>query len=94
MAGDEENETGRAVAPDESGPAVAAPDEVLSADAVAEAEADQTESVRQPAKVLRIGSMVKTLLDEYGPPPWTRRAGCACARSRAVDRGPVRGAVA
>jgi hypothetical protein len=49
--------------------AAVAPDEVLTADEGAEAEQDQTESVREPAKVLRIGSMVKTLLDEVRAAP-------------------------
>ncbi len=48
-----------------------APDEVLTA-AAAEAEGDaeqKTESINEPAKVLRIGSMVKTLLDEVRAAP-------------------------
>ena len=46
-----------------------APDEVLAA---AERDGDaegRTESVNEPAKVLRIGSMVKTLLDEVRAAP-------------------------
>jgi Protein of unknown function (DUF2587) len=49
-----------------------APDEVLGATKAGE-EADQPaeahESVNEPAKVLRIGSMVKTLLDEVRQAP-------------------------
>ncbi len=44
-----------------------APDEVLEAERGK--EDDGTESVNQPAKVLRIGSMVKTLLDEVRAAP-------------------------
>jgi hypothetical protein len=50
-------------------PAAIAPDEVLGG---AEAKGDNeptTESINQPAKVLRIGSMVKTLLDEVRAAP-------------------------
>jgi proteasome activator-like protein len=49
---------------------VVSPDEVL--DGVSRDESDQerqTESVNEPAKVLRIGSMVKTLLDEVRSAP-------------------------
>jgi len=49
-------------------PAIA-PDEVLG---TADAEGDKepkTESINEPAKVLRIGSMVKTLLDEVRAAP-------------------------
>ena len=53
------------VTPDASPPAIA-PDEVL--DGTVE-EAKQTEAVNEPAKVLRIGSMVKTLLDEVRAAP-------------------------
>jgi hypothetical protein len=46
-----------------------APDEVLGG-GTAEGDGDkQTESINQPAKVLRIGSMVKTLLDEVRAAP-------------------------
>ncbi len=46
------------------------PDEVLSAGSDgAGAAAESTESVSEPAKVLRIGSMVKTLLDEVRQAP-------------------------
>jgi len=31
--------------------------------------------VEQPAKVMRIGSMIRQLLEEVKAPPWTRRAG-------------------
>ena len=47
-----------------------APDEVLAAEAPTEADpVTPTESVSAPAKVLRIGSMVKTLLDEVRQAP-------------------------
>ena len=47
------------------GPGVVSPDEVLDAAGMdGAAEDGATESVNEPAKVLRIGSMVKTLLDE------------------------------
>ena len=59
------------------GPTAVAPDEVLAAqrggppvgreDGSTEVEA--TQSVHEPAKVLRIGSMVKTLLDEVRAAP-------------------------
>jgi len=49
--------------------AAVAPDEVLTADEGTEVEKGQTESVSEPAKVLRIGSMVKTLLDEVRAAP-------------------------
>ena len=47
------------------------PDEVLAGGTAGlDGDApDQTESVNQPAKVLRIGSMVKTLLDEVRAAP-------------------------
>ena len=48
---------------------VISPDEVLAAAAADEAEEESTESVNEPAKVLRIGSMVKTLLDEVRSAP-------------------------
>ncbi len=49
-----------------------APDEVLSTDG--NTEDQQSESVNQPAKVLRIGSMVKTLLDEVRAAPLDERS--------------------
>jgi hypothetical protein len=52
-----------------AGPTAVSPDEVLSADEGAEEEQNTTESVNEPAKVLRIGSMVKTLLDEVRAAP-------------------------
>ncbi|HWD54396.1 MAG TPA: bacterial proteasome activator family protein [Acidimicrobiales bacterium] len=53
-----------------SAPAAIAPDEVLASGAAAEADNEQkTESINEPAKVLRIGSMVKTLLDEVRAAP-------------------------
>jgi Protein of unknown function (DUF2587) len=49
---------------------VISPDEVLDGASRDEAgEERQTESVNEPAKVLRIGSMVKTLLDEVRSAP-------------------------
>jgi hypothetical protein len=49
---------------------VVSPDEVLAGVNRDESEEDrQTESVNEPAKVLRIGSMVKTLLDEVRSAP-------------------------
>ncbi len=45
------------------------PDEVLAGGSQDEAGEGNTESVNQPAKVLRIGSMVKTLLDEVRSAP-------------------------
>jgi hypothetical protein len=49
---------------------VVSPDEVLAGGSREEAgEERQTESVNEPAKVLRIGSMVKTLLDEVRSAP-------------------------
>ena len=54
---------------DGSGGAIS-PDEVLAGGSRDEAgEERQTESVNEPAKVLRIGSMVKTLLDEVRSAP-------------------------
>ncbi len=57
------------------GPAAVSPDEIL-AGGVRDAgtggdtpDKPQTESVNEPAKVLRIGSMVKTLLDEVRAAP-------------------------
>jgi hypothetical protein len=49
---------------------VVSPDEVLAGVNREESEEErQTESVNEPAKVLRIGSMVKTLLDEVRSAP-------------------------
>ena len=49
---------------------VVSPDEVLAGVSREESEEErQTESVNEPAKVLRIGSMVKTLLDEVRSAP-------------------------
>jgi hypothetical protein len=52
---------------DGSVPAIA-PDEVLDTTG-AEGDESKTESINEPAKVLRIGSMVKTLLDEVRGAP-------------------------
>jgi hypothetical protein len=54
-----------------------APDEVLGAggaDGSRPGDEPATESVQQPAKVLRIGSMVKTLLDEVRAAPLDERS--------------------
>ncbi len=57
-------------APDDGSGGVISPDEVLAGGSREEAgEERQTESVNEPAKVLRIGSMVKTLLDEVRSAP-------------------------
>jgi Protein of unknown function (DUF2587) len=48
---------------------VVSPDEVLDGAGGEGAEERQTEAVNEPAKVLRIGSMVKTLLDEVRSAP-------------------------
>ncbi len=55
-------------------PAAIAPDEVLAGDAREGDKAERTESVNEPAKVLRIGSMVKTLLDEVRAAPLDERS--------------------
>ena len=55
---------------DDGSVGVISPDEVLAGGGRDEAgEERQTESVNEPAKVLRIGSMVKTLLDEVRSAP-------------------------
>ncbi len=46
-----------------------APDEVLGGPGAAGDDEQKTESINEPAKVLRIGSMVKTLLDEVRAAP-------------------------
>ena len=52
------------------GPGAISPDEVLPGGSRDEAgEERKTESVNEPARVLRIGSMVKTLLDEVRSAP-------------------------
>jgi hypothetical protein len=53
---------------DGSVPAIA-PDEVLGSMGDEGGEQSKTESINEPAKVLRIGSMVKTLLDEVRAAP-------------------------
>jgi hypothetical protein len=56
--------------PDAGAAGVVSPDEVLAGGSRDETEGEgQTESVNEPAKVLRIGSMVKTLLDEVRSAP-------------------------
>jgi hypothetical protein len=62
--------TGSDVSTGGSDSAVISPDEVLgSASRDGDGEERATESVNEPAKVLRIGSMVKTLLDEVRAAP-------------------------
>jgi hypothetical protein len=57
-------------APDDGSDGAISPDEVLAAMSGDQTtEERQTESVNEPAKVLRIGSMVKTLLDEVRSAP-------------------------
>jgi Bacterial proteasome activator len=71
----EEQENGRDLAGDPAIGAIA-PDEVLkgaSSDGDGNPE-EQGEAVNQPAKVLRIGSMVKTLLDEVRAAPLDERS--------------------
>jgi Bacterial proteasome activator len=53
---------------DGSVPAIA-PDEVLGTMGADGSDESKTESINEPAKVLRIGSMVKTLLDEVRQAP-------------------------
>lgn len=50
-------------------PAAIAPDEVLDGVGAEGDDEKKTESINEPAKVLRIGSMVKTLLDEVRGAP-------------------------
>ncbi len=52
-----------------SDPGVVSPDEVLGSPGRDGSDERTTESVNEPAKVLRIGSMVKTLLDEVRAAP-------------------------
>jgi len=52
-----------------SDPGVVSPDEVLGSPGRDGPDERTTESVNEPAKVLRIGSMVKTLLDEVRAAP-------------------------
>lgn len=53
---------------DGSGAAIA-PDEVLGSAGAEDGDEPKTEAINEPAKVLRIGSMVKTLLDEVRAAP-------------------------
>jgi hypothetical protein len=53
---------------DGAAPAIA-PDEVLGSVGAQGGDESKTESINEPAKVLRIGSMVKTLLDEVRGAP-------------------------
>ena len=50
-------------------PVVIAPDEVLAASEQGDAGEPTTETISEPAKVMRIGSMVKVLLDEVRGAP-------------------------
>jgi hypothetical protein len=69
MADETKDVTGTEVAAAEESEAIS-PDEVLEGNRDGAApEAGTTDSVNQPAKVLRIGSMVKTLLDEVRAAP-------------------------
>jgi hypothetical protein len=47
-------------------------------------EGNPADLVEQPAKVMRIGSMIKNLLDEVRNAPWTRPAGFGWPRSTAA----------
>jgi len=49
--------------------------------AEAASEDDNSDYISQPAKVMRIGSMVKSLLDEARSAPWMKPVGRVCARS-------------
>jgi hypothetical protein len=55
--------------PPTSPPEAIAPDEVLAGLGAESGDDQQTERINEPAKVLRIGSMVKTLLDEVRAAP-------------------------
>jgi hypothetical protein len=67
---DDTTTTEAADAGDAGAEGVVSPDEVLDGVNRDESEEErQTESVNEPAKVLRIGSMVKTLLDEVRSAP-------------------------
>ena len=66
----ESDDVTKGTPPDDSVGGVVSPDEVLAGGSREETEEErQTESVNEPAKVLRIGSMVKTLLDEVRSAP-------------------------
>ena len=67
MADDTNDVSGSEMPADGSG--AISPDEVLEGSRDGAGEDRTTESVNQPAKVLRIGSMVKTLLDEVRAAP-------------------------
>ncbi len=70
MADVKNDEVTETPAPDDGTEAVVSPDEVLAGvSRDGEGEDRKTESVNEPAKVLRIGSMVKTLLDEVRSAP-------------------------
>ncbi|HTU37788.1 MAG TPA: bacterial proteasome activator family protein [Acidimicrobiales bacterium] len=56
------------------GPAAISPDEILAGGMQDGDGASVTEAVNEPAKVLRIGSMVKTLLDEVRAAPLDERS--------------------
>ncbi len=70
MADAPDDDQTQAGTPPEAVAGVVSPDEVLAGGSRDEAgEERQTESINEPAKVLRIGSMVKTLLDEVRSAP-------------------------
>ena len=67
---EKDDQTGSDTAMAVSGSGVISPDEVLGSTGLdGDSEMRATESVNEPAKVLRIGSMVKTLLDEVRAAP-------------------------
>ena len=57
----------------------------VPAEVVADTDGDEggdpTGQISQPAKVMRIGTMIKQLLEEVGPHRWTRPAAPGCGRS-------------
>ena len=69
MADSTNDDVTEAETPQEGLDGVISPDEVLAVGTQDETAEGKTESVNQPAKVLRIGSMVKTLLDEVRSAP-------------------------
>jgi hypothetical protein len=70
MADATNDDVTKTAVPGDGAAGVVSPDEVLDGGSRDETgEERQTESVNEPAKVLRIGSMVKTLLDEVRSAP-------------------------
>jgi hypothetical protein len=70
MADAQNDDVTESKASEDAAGGVVSPDEVLAGGSRDEdAEERTTESVNEPAKVLRIGSMVKTLLDEVRSAP-------------------------